>query len=175
LASSLLSKTINSQSKVNDFLESVARNSIKSKAIYGIALSHFQTFLNNKYGVDSLTLETIIVSIAMNEINVYSILDNFVSYLLAPDKPNKLSSNSISLYVAAVRSFLQYHDIDISSAKFKRRVRLPKKYREDEEDRDASDIRRVLLLCNNRRIKAYLPHSTGANRGTYWTTEGYKR
>lgn len=103
-----------------------------------------------------MTLDSITESISRNEINVYTILDNFVSYLLASERPVKLSSNSISLYVAAVRSFFQYHDINISSAKFKRRVRLPKNHREDEEPLDVADVRRLLLSCNNRRIKAYL-------------------
>lgn len=92
----------------------------------------------------------------MNEINVYTLLDKFVAYLLSPDRANKLSSNSIAIYVAGVRSYLQYYDVDIVSAKFKRRVRLPKNHREDEEPLDASDIRKLLLSCNNRRLKAYL-------------------
>ena len=33
---------------------------------------------------------------------------------------------------------------------------MPKLYREDEEPLDASDIRKILLSCNNRRLKAYL-------------------
>jgi Phage integrase family len=33
---------------------------------------------------------------------------------------------------------------------------MPKLYREDEEPLDVSDIRRILLSCNNRRLKAYL-------------------
>ena len=32
---------------------------------------------------------------------------------------------------------------------------MPKLYREDEA-LDASDIRKILLSCNNRRLKAYL-------------------
>jgi integrase len=60
------------------------------------------------------------------------------------------------LYVAAVRSYLLYHDVDIVQAKFKRRVRLPRNHREDEEPIDASDIRKILLSCNNRRLKSYL-------------------
>ena len=56
----------------------------------------------------------------------------------------------------AVRSYLAYHDIDIVPAKFKRRVKLPKNHREDEQPIDAEDIRRILLSCNNRRLKAYL-------------------
>ena len=33
---------------------------------------------------------------------------------------------------------------------------MPKLYREDEEPLDASDIRKLLLSCNNRRLKTYL-------------------
>ena len=33
---------------------------------------------------------------------------------------------------------------------------MPKMYREDEEALDASDIRKILLGCNNRRLKSYL-------------------
>ena len=68
----------------------------------------------------------------------------------------KLSSNSVLLYVAAIRSYLLYYDIDIVPAKFKRRVKLPKKHREDEEPIDASEIRKILLSCNNLRLKSYL-------------------
>jgi len=98
-ANLLLSKTVFNQQKVNEFLDSVARNSIKSKRIYGIGLSHFQTFLDSRFKTNSqnLTLETIVEAIARNEIDVYSLLDNFVSYLSAPDRTNKLSTNSIWL------------------------------------------------------------------------------
>ncbi|MFY9873332.1 MAG: tyrosine-type recombinase/integrase [Candidatus Nitrosopolaris sp.] len=33
---------------------------------------------------------------------------------------------------------------------------MPKSYREDEEALDTSDIRKILLACNNRRLKTYL-------------------
>jgi len=33
---------------------------------------------------------------------------------------------------------------------------MPKSYREDEEPLDVSDIRKILLACNNRRLKTYL-------------------
>ena len=58
--------------------------------------------------------------------------------------------------MGAVRSYLAYYDIDIIPSKFKRKVKMPKMYREDEEALDASDIRKILLGCNNRRLKSYL-------------------
>jgi integrase len=51
---------------------------------------------------------------------------------------------------------LAYYDIDIIPSKFRRKVKMPKIYREDEEAIDVSDIRKILLSCNNRRLKTYL-------------------
>lgn len=143
------------QTKVIKFLESVGRNSRQSTRIYGFGLSHFQGFLYNEYG-SSCNVDSIVDSLTTNDINVYTLLDNFVSYLRGNGESSKLSANSIALYVAAVRSYLAYNDTDIVPAKFKRRVKLPKNHREDEQPIDSEDIRRILLSCNNRRLKAYL-------------------
>ena len=149
----LMQETI-SQQKVIDFLDSIARNSHRSKDTYLIGLSHFQTFLHTdgRYNAN-YTLENIIEKILSNEVDVYSLLDNFVSYMISL---GRLSTATITLHVAATRSYLQYYDIDISPAKFKRRVKIPKNHREDEEPIDASDIRKILLSCQNRRLKPYL-------------------
>ncbi|MGH9982393.1 MAG: tyrosine-type recombinase/integrase [Nitrososphaeraceae archaeon] len=46
--------------------------------------------------------------------------------------------------------------MDIVPAKFKKRVRIPKIYHEEEEPIDAKDIRQLLLNCHNRRLKAFI-------------------
>ena len=60
------------------------------------------------------------------------------------------------MYVAAIRSYLAYHDINILPSEFKRKVKMPKVYREDEEPIDVSDVRKILLSCSNRRLKTVL-------------------
>jgi integrase len=135
-----------------DFLSSILRNSLKSKYAYECGLVHLQRFLANKY--PKYNIETILQPLLNNEINVYTLLDEFISYLLNINPCFR--PNSIKLYTAAIRSFLAYHDIDVVPSKFKRKVKMPKAYREDEEAIDVSDIRRILLSCNNRRLKTYL-------------------
>lgn len=152
LQPTLLWKETLTQPKVQTFLDSVRRNSARTERIYGIGLAQFQTFLHRKYE-DKYNIETIIEALANNEINVYTLLEQFINYLC---QGSKLSSNSVKIYLTGVRSYLQYYDIDIVPAKFKRKVRLPKNHREDEEPLDAADIRKILLSCNNRRVKAYL-------------------
>jgi integrase len=146
--------------RVRIFLESVSRNSRNSKATYETGLKHFQRFLgasisNNNY--QNYNIESILSALQASSVNVYELLDGFVSYFVVHlSHEQHIASTSIFSYVYAVRSYLLYYDIDINPAKFRRRVRLPKIAREDEEPIDANDIRKILLACNNRRLKAYL-------------------
>jgi integrase len=135
---------------VNTFLDSVGRNSSSTKATYKIALQHFAHFLASyKKGYNP---ETVIVALQRQKVNVYELLDSFVSYL----HKDISSPKSIKAYVTATKSYLQYSDIDIISHKFKHRVKLPKEYREDEQPIDAKDIRNLVQKCTNRRLKAFL-------------------
>ncbi|MFL6412673.1 MAG: tyrosine-type recombinase/integrase [Nitrososphaeraceae archaeon] len=145
-------KQITDYKAVNIFLSSISRNSLSSKYSYQSGLAHFQKFLKQKY--PRYDIQTVPKSLSNKELDMYTLLDEFVSYLMK-EVPN-LTSNSIKLYMAAMRSYLAYYDIDVIPSKFKRKVKMPKQYREDEEPLDVSDIRKILLSCNNRRLKTYL-------------------
>lgn len=136
------------------FLNSIGRNSISSQKAYSSGLIHFDRFLNSlPDSGKKLDTETIIPMFQNQQINVYEILDNFVAYLT---QLQNISIPSVKLYVAAVRSYLEYNEIDIVFSKFRRRVKMPKHYRDEEQPIDTQDIRKLLLKCNNRRLKAYI-------------------
>jgi integrase len=67
-----------------------------------------------------------------------------------------LSPATISLYVAGVRSYLEHHDIDISPSKLKKRVTMPKNYRDSKVPIDMEDIKTLLLDCTNTRLKVFI-------------------
>jgi integrase len=142
--------------KVQRFLDSISRNSIKSMKSYASGLTHFQVFLTNgkggKYG--KYNIETIMDALSSNKTNIYELFDDFVSFLLIYRQG--ITPKSMSLYVAALRSYFAYFDIDVIPSKFRRKVKVPKLYREDEMAIDVEDIRKILLSCSNRRLKAYL-------------------
>ena len=138
--------------KVSAFLSSISRNSLQSKYAYQYGLTHLQKFIAQKF--PSYNLETILGPLSRNEINLYEMLEGFVCYMKSTN-PN-LTASSLKLYMVSVRSYLAYYDIDVIPSKFKRKVKMPKVYREDEEPLDVSDIRKILLACNNRRLKTYL-------------------
>jgi integrase len=133
---------------VKAFLDSSGCNSIKTRKSYSSALAHLQNFLNKKY--QGYNCETILKPLVENKINIYELLDSFVSYILMTmtNTNTKISSKSITFYLAALRSFFAYYDVDVIPAKFRRKVKVPKVTREDEQAIDVEDIRKILLSCH---------------------------
>ena len=150
-------KQIDLLPKVKIFLDSIARNSLKSKRAYSSGISLLQNFLDaeqQKQRYQGCNCDTILQSLLENKVNVYELLDSFVSYVLAT-KP-EITPRSLSLYLVAIKSFFAFYDIDVIPSKFRRKVKVHKLYKEDEEPLDANDIRKILLNCINRRLKSYL-------------------
>jgi len=150
----LLEQTL-AQPKVNEFLESYEMNSASTKKSYGIGLGHFETFLHEKFR-GKHTLTTILESLIDKEIDVYTLLNQFIQYMFKLNGERKLSHSSINSYLTGIRSYLQNYDVEISTWRFKHKVRIPKTPKGEEEPIDASDIRKILKATNNRRLKAYL-------------------
>jgi hypothetical protein len=94
---------------VNVFLSSILRNSQRSKYAYQYGLVHFQKFIVLKY--PQYDIETILKPLSKNKLNIYTILDEFVPYLVHTTL--KLTSSSVKLCIAAVRFYLAYYDIDV--------------------------------------------------------------
>ena len=146
----LIHKSLENMPRVQQFLSSKARGSIYRNIGYKTSLAYLHQFLDAKYS--GMTLETIIGSFESKAIDIYKFLDEFVSFL----ETKNLSKSSIHQYMTSVKSYIQYHDIDIVPYKYKRRVTLPKIPREDELAIDQNEIRTILLECRNYRLKAYL-------------------
>jgi integrase len=153
--------------RVMTFLSSMERNSPSSRYAYQAGLIHFQRLLSQKY--PSYNLETILKPLAENKINPYELLDGFISYMRSTN--TTLTPSTIKLYMASVRSYFAYNDVDIIPSKFKRKVKMPKSYREDEEPLDVSDIRKILLACNNRRVKAKNGKAAKKEHSTFFPYE----
>lgn len=144
-----LHQEIRSFPKVTAFLKSIQRNSEKTSVNYETSLSYLQSFLVPQ----DYTLETILGPLTSNQVNVYTLLEQFIAYLT---EKKSLTSNSVRQYLVGIKSYLAYYDIDIIPSKFKRKVRLPKRLQEDQEPIDSKDIRNILLNCNNRRLKTFI-------------------
>jgi integrase len=136
--------------RFQEFITAKERGSIYGNIGYKTSLVYLQQFVITNDS--TLNIDTIIDSINTGTIDVYRFLDKFVTFL----QTKKLSKASIKQYVNYVKSYLQYHNIDIVPQKFKRRVMLPKVPQEDAQPIDENDIRTILNQCHNRRLKTYL-------------------
>jgi integrase len=145
--------------KVKRFLNSKSRNSEQTKKGYSIALAHLQTFLINSH-YKNYNIETVLIALEEKKINVYDLLEDFIDYLTdRVDEYNsntKLSAKTISFYIAGVKSYLEYYDIDISAKKLRNKVTIPKVYRRTKEALNAKKIRTILNSCSNVRLKTFI-------------------
>jgi integrase len=137
------------------FLDTVGKNSRNTRKNYETALVHLECFLRNRYAGE-YNVDSIIDLISSNQMNVYELFDGFVSFECITGNQEKNKPQSIKIYTAGIKSYFAYFDIDIIPSKFKRKVKMPKTLYEKEEPLDGADIRKILLSCNNRRLKAYL-------------------
>lgn len=142
---------VTKDSRVNTFLNSIGRNSRNSKRTYGTGLAHFTEFLKQS---QDKTPDSIIPLLVKGKVNVYELLDQFVSYLTK--QQGVVAVTSLNLYMASVRSFLEYYDVDIALSKFRRRVKMPKSYPDPEEPLTIQDARELINQCRNERLACYL-------------------
>ena len=127
------------------------KNSQTTGITYETSLSYFQSFLDVESKYD---LQTVLEGITKNEINVYTLLEQFVTFLT--DSNKSLSPGTVRQYVVGFRSYLAYYDIDVIPSKFKRKVKMPRILHNDQEAIDVKDIRNLLLNCSNRRLKTFI-------------------
>jgi hypothetical protein len=113
------------------------------------ALQKSSRFLARQY--PSYNIETILLPLETKEIDVYHLLDKFVAYMMEI----QTAASTIQSYMAAVRGYLGYYDIDIIEQRFKNKVTLPKNRKEDERPLDVKDIRQNILAITNRQLRAY--------------------
>jgi integrase len=153
LQTSKLHREVESLPKVQSFLSSMRRNSLRTAIGYKTSLAYFQEFLSNQH---NHTLESILNVFSEEKplLDVYTILEQFITFM--QEKKNKVSAATLNQYLNGIRSFLAYYDVYIIPTKFKRKVKVPKVYNEEEQSLDVKDIRQILLNCHNRRLKAYL-------------------
>ncbi|HEY7569780.1 MAG TPA: site-specific integrase [Nitrososphaeraceae archaeon] len=141
--------------KSRGFLDSIGNNSIRTRNNYATGLVHLQRFLCFQFNGEH-NLDSIIDLIIGKQINVYELLDNFVSFECSKKDQDRNKPQSLKTHLIGIKSYFAYYDIDIIPSKFKRKVKIPKTIVEKQEPIDATDIRKILLSCNNRRLKAYL-------------------
>lgn len=135
--------------EVRTFLESKARNSKNTAESYREGIYRFDQFLRASHPKTDAV--TVLKGIRKKQLDVYKLFDQFISYL----QGHEYTVASIRNFLAGVRSYVQYHDIDVIPAKFKHKVTMPNDRKEDEYALDREEIRKILTNIRQQRLKTY--------------------
>lgn len=148
---------------VSRFIGKLRRNSKSTAKTYRTFLVYFELFLNRRYG-DKTTIETVIPKIKNGKLDVYLLIEDFVSFIL-----NELgkSANNAKMGVSVVKSLLRSSMISIDANIVKNTAGVPRAYREAEYPLDKNTVATIIQSCKDRRLKAllFLLSSSGARIG----------
>jgi integrase len=133
-------------------------NSVRTAVEYEYRLSKFGRYLLTTYGV---TIDEAVNKLlkrrrrtTTKEVDVYDILSGYIAYLREEERIQ--NPNTIRAWIITARTFLEYHDVDISPRKFKLKVRLPKKIVRQKEAISKEEIREILSKCADIKLKTYV-------------------
>ena len=148
---------------VSRFIGKLRRNSKSTAKTYRTFLVYFELFLNRRYG-DKTTIETVIPKIKNGKLDVYLLIEDFVSFIL-----NELgkSANNAKMGVSVVKSLLRSSMISIDANIVKNTAGVPRAFREAEYPLDKNTLASIIQSCKDRRLKAllFLLSSSGARIG----------
>src|SRR5919202_1168195 len=104
---------------VADYLTTKARKSRRTAMTFSYGLHHLNKFIERKYK-SKYNIQTILPLLKSEKIDVYELLNEFVSYLQNETKNSRdLSPSSLTTYMNAARSYFQYKTIAIMPSIFK--------------------------------------------------------
>jgi integrase len=140
------------------YIESVASVNEYTAYNYRLRLAHFASFVNQKY---NLTLDELIKQLQSNRennsddvVDVYDLLSSYVAFLR--NRSNNVPSPlSTKLWISTIRNFLESFDVEISSRKFKLKVRMPSVIRQSKEALTKEDVVNILNACSEIKLKTY--------------------
>lgn len=132
--------------RVETFLDRKFRysKSFSTRRTYQSAVDRFREFLSSRH---KLSLDDALLKLESHELDPLEILDQFFTFLSNCKPKNRsicYSNNSISLYIIAVKEFLNSQNLHIYSEDMKQKFRLPRHEIVYEEGLTKEKIVRVL-------------------------------
>ena len=140
------------ESSIDDYLSTISAMSRQTTKEYAIRLNSFRKFILSHYDGRN-TVDNLLIKIKEGSENPYSILSNYVAYLL---NSNNISNLTLKQRVVTAKNFLEYHDVDISPRKFKLKVKLPRVVKTTKAALSKEDIVDILNSCSDIRLKTYV-------------------
>ena len=133
---------------VNTYIKSVSTMSESTAREYLSRLNYFDDFIAKEYD-NRISIDNLLIEIKKGNQDPYNILNVYAAYL----RNHNIATLTLKQRVVTVKNFFEYFDIDISSRKFKLKVKLPKAVRKNKEALSKEDIIDILNICDNIRLR----------------------
>lgn len=145
---------------IQRYLDDLAVQNPNTAKVVGYYLEDFVQYVKDTYRQDAasdMVVDLIIKDVKSGKMDVYDLLRGYVHYLdIRKLKPGKVSPATLIQKVKAVKRLLEYADIDISSSKFKMKVRMPRSVKRQKSPLTKNAIREILNACQDIRLKTFL-------------------
>ena len=135
---------------IDTFLETISRMNAASAKIYGQRLKNFNDFCLKQYNFDT---DRIINEIKLNRIDPYKVLNQFIDYL---QYSHTLSPLTLNQQIITTKNLFEYHDVNISNAKLKFKVKFPRTVRRHKQALSKDDVCNIINSCSQIRLKTYV-------------------
>jgi hypothetical protein len=120
------------------YIKTVKAMNKATARVYNFRLAYFDSFVSNDYSLDDM-----VEQIKKGSQDPYDVLNNYICYL---QQNAHVSPLTLKQRLVTVKNFLEYNDVDISSRKFKLKVKLPKAIRKDKEALSKEDVVNIPAL-----------------------------
>lgn len=136
---------------VISFINNVSAQSTNTAKIYSKRLGTFQQFVLQTY--PNLSIDYLLQNLLQGKIDVYNLFSQYIGYL---QRKGTMSPISIKMYVLTAKILLEFFDVEISSIKWKRKVRMERPVLSKKESLTKEDIQHIISSCPSIKLKTYL-------------------
>ncbi|HET7391025.1 MAG TPA: tyrosine-type recombinase/integrase, partial [Nitrososphaeraceae archaeon] len=126
------------------------RNSSKTVLLYHTGLTYFEKYLQQRYQLD---IEAVVTKLRKSELDVYTIIEDFVTFLI---QDLEKSSNTANETLKAVKSFLRSERISLDNKLVSECASIARSYKDSEFALDKVTVSKILQSVKLRRLRVFL-------------------
>ncbi len=139
---------------LNAWLDNLANENSKTAQTVKYHLKDFETYAKRQY---RLSVDQLLQVLLRKEKDVYDLFIGFVTFLKKTKLEKELLTERVLRYrVKAIKHFLEAHDVDISTTKFRNKVKMPRAIEREKTGIEKDAVRQILQECQNPRLKTYV-------------------
>jgi integrase len=139
---------------LNTWLDNISNQNKSTAKVVKYHLADFEAFVHRDL---QTTVDELTAQLKAKQKDPYDVLTGFVTFLKNTKLDKELMTERVLRYrVKAIRHFLEAHDVDISSTKFRSRVKMPRVVEEDKQGVEKDVVRKIIKACDNVRLQTYV-------------------